>query len=71
MNRKPEVRPTQPVDETLILDLSDRGEDIDWTRPLYECQVCREQGESNLHRYLDDCHYFDEDTFLAERSSKQ
>lgn len=71
MNKKPEVRPTQPVDETLILDLRERGEEIDFSRPLYQCQVCLEQGEGNLHKYLDDCHYFDEEAFLTERSSKQ
>lgn len=64
-------RPTQPVDQTLILDLRERGEEIDWTRPLYQCQICLEQGEGNLHKYLDDCHYFDEDAFLAARSSQQ
>lgn len=71
MKKQNEVRPTQPLDQTLISDLEERGEEIDWNRPLYECQVCREQGENNLHKYLDDCHFFDEEAFLAKRSSKQ
>lgn len=71
MKKNNELRPTQPVDQTLISDLNERDEEIDWSRPLYECQVCREQGESNLHKYLDDCHYFDENAFLEKRDGKQ
>lgn len=65
-----QAMPAEPIDQKLICELG-LDEEIDFGRPLYRCQVCRRHGESNLHKYLDDCHYFDENAFVAERNSKQ
>lgn len=48
--------PTQPVDTALSRELPEGK--YDFNRPLYRCQVCKAEGESNLHKYVDDCHYF-------------
>ncbi|WP_432263024.1 hypothetical protein [Cupriavidus sp. TMH.W2] len=44
-----------PIDQTRIAD-----SEYDPSRPLYRCAVCGQEGERSLHKYVDDCPYFEE-----------
>jgi len=49
---------SEPVDRTLVMDLLD--DEYDLKRPEYRCAVCYAEGELSLHRYLDECEFFEE-----------
>lgn len=54
----------EPVDQTLIAE-----SEYDLTRPLYRCAVCRQEGELSLHKYVDECPFFEEAPQLHHPSS--
>ncbi len=49
---------SEPIDKTLVSELPD--DEYDLKRPLYRCSVCRSEGELSLHKYLDECPYFED-----------
>ncbi len=46
-----------PIDQTLACDKSII---YDMKRPLYRCAVCLAEGEMSLHKYVDECPFFEE-----------
>lgn len=47
----------EPLDQTLI---SDSKVEYDFSRPLYRCAICCQEGEMSLHKYVDECPFFED-----------
>lgn len=47
----------KPLDQTLI---GDGNTEYDIARPLYRCAICQKEGELSLHKYVDECPFFED-----------
>lgn len=50
---------SEPIDQALVSE-----SEYDLARPLYRCAICHQEGEMSLHKYVDECPFF-EDAPLA------
>jgi len=47
---------SEPKDKTLASDSAE----YDFERPLYRCEACIAEGETSMHKYVDECPFFDD-----------
>ena len=46
----------QPTDQIRLAEVAD----YDFSRPLYRCTVCIAEGQTSMHKYVDECPFFDD-----------
>lgn len=44
-----------PKDQTLLSSSAE----YDFSRPLYRCAACMAEGDKSMHKYVDECPFFD------------